>query len=146
MKLAVALIAALLVPAVVTAAAAQTPVAPASAPVSLAVTTAVVRDGFETRTDVLLLWNRNVRTTPIGHAVKACIKAGGSDILGGGIMSCSLTLHLPKGKVAATGIVHNLARYTMIVTGGTGLYEGAHGPLFVRRVGDGVRRMTFIVG
>lgn len=123
---------------------AQDPATPA--PVHLAVTTAAVRDGFEMRTDILLLWNRNIRTTPIGHAIKSCIKVGSGGILGGGIMSCSMTLHLPRGKVAASGVVHSLNRYTMVLTGGTGLYEGVHGPLFVRRVGDGVRRMTFTVG
>lgn len=144
MKFAVALIVSLIILAVVGAAAAQDPSTPA--PVSLAVTTAAVRDGFETRTDVLLLWNRNIRTTPIGHGIKACIKGGSGGIRGGGIFSCSLTLHMPRGKIVATGTIHDISRYTLVVTGGTGDYESAGGPLFVRRVGDGVRRITFTVG
>lgn len=114
-------------------------------PVSVAVTTIAVRETSHTRTDVLLLWNRNERTTPIGHAIKACIKAGSGDILGGGLMSCSLTLSLPLGKLTAAGIVHSLARYTLVITGGTGVYEGTTGPLFVRREADGVRRLTFAI-
>lgn len=112
--------------------------------VSVSVTTADVRESTSKRTDVLLLWNLNVRNAPIGHAVKACIKAGSGGLLGGGLLSCDLTISLPLGKVTATGIVHNLRRYTLVVTGGTGAYANAHGPLFVRSTtGNGVRRLTF---
>lgn len=114
--------------------------------VRISVTTADVRETRDLRTDILLLWNRNERSTPIGHAVKSCVKIGNGGILGhGGVLSCQMTLSLPLGKVAAQGIVHNLYRYTMVVTGGTGVYEGASGPLFVRRGGEGVRQMTFKV-
>jgi hypothetical protein len=118
---------------------------PPPALVSITITAAAVRDGGETRTDVLLLWNRNVRTSPIGHGIKACIKSGSGGILGNGLMSCSLTLMMPTGKITATGPVHDLGRYTLVITGGTGEYESVTGALFVRRVGDGVRRLTFTV-
>lgn len=111
--------------------------------VSVAVTTVAVKETEHTRTDVLLLWNRNQRSTPIGHGIKACIKGGTGGILGGGIMSCTLNIILPLGKISSSGVIHNLARYTLVLTGGTGVYEGVSGPLFVRRVGDGVRRLTF---
>jgi hypothetical protein len=112
--------------------------------VSVAVTTAAVRESRFTRTDALLLWNRNQRTTPIGHAIKACLKTGGGAIFGKGVMTCTLVVSLPLGKVTASGIVHNLGRYTLVITGGTGAYRGATGPLFVRSVsGNGVRRLTF---
>lgn len=114
--------------------------------VTVSVTTVSVRDRSETRVDTLLLWNRNERVGPIGHAVKSCVKGGSGGILGGGIMSCDLVVSLPLGKVVATGIVHNLRRYTLTITGGTGRYLKAKGPLFVRSVsGDGVRRLTFAV-
>lgn len=138
MKLAVALIAL----AVGSTAGAQS-AAPTAKAVSVAMTVAVVRDGLETRSDTLLLWNRNERSRPIGHAIKSCIKTGSGGILGGGVMSCVLVIVLPLGKVVATGIVHDVRRYTLTITGGTGVYEGARGPLFVRRVADGVRRLTF---
>ena len=132
-----------------TAAIAQEP-APARAKtsrhVSIAITTADVRQTFATRTDVLLLWNRDERSRPIGHGVKACIKAGTGGILGSGLMSCGLSLDLPLGKVTASGTVHDARRYTLVITGGTGVYEGATGPLFVRGVaGDGVGRLTFTI-
>lgn len=114
--------------------------------VSVSVTAAAVRDGTETRTDVLLLWNRNIRSTPIGHAVKSCVKGGRGGIFGNGLMSCVLTLNMPEGKVIASGVVHGLDRYTLAITGGTGSYVDARGPLFVRRIGDGLRRLTFRVG
>jgi hypothetical protein len=113
--------------------------------VSVAVTTAAVRETPTTRTDALLLWNRNQRTLPIGHAIKACIKSGSGAIFAGGLMTCTLVVELPLGKVTATGVVHNLRRYTFTVTGGTGAYRNASGPLFVRSAaGDGVRRLTFM--
>lgn len=115
--------------------------------VSVAVTTASARDTPHTRANTLLLWNRNVRTTPIGHGVESCIKVGYGGLLGDGILSCDLTLALPLGKLTATGIIHGFRRYTIVITGGTGAYVKAHGPLFVRSVtGDGVRRLTFSVG
>lgn len=113
--------------------------------VSIAVTTVAVRESSNTRSDALLLWNRNQRSLPIGHAIKACIKAGGGGIFGRGVMSCTISLYFPLGKVVASGVVHNINRYTLVITGGTGEYEGVSGPLFVRRVGDGVRRLTFAV-
>ena len=112
-------------------------------PVSIAITAIGVEESRDMRTDLLLLWNRNVRSSPIGHGLKACIKTRQGDLRGGGLMSCTLTLSLPKGKVSAAGIVHNINRYTLVITGGTGVYATASGPLFVRRVGDGVRRLTF---
>lgn len=112
--------------------------------VSVAVTTANVRQSPGTRVNTLLLWNRNIRTTPIGHGLESCIKAGYGGVLGGGLFSCNVTIVLPLGKVVATGIVHNFHRYSLIVTGGTGEYVNASGPLFMRSMtGDGVRRLTF---
>lgn len=146
MKIAVIWVASLLIaPVVVVASAQSSPQQepPQPKPVHFAVTTADVRNSFSMRTDVLLLWNRNERATPIGNGIKACVKAGSGGLLGGGLMSCSLTLSLPLGKVTAQGIVHNINRYTLVITGGTGEYENANGPLFVRRVADGVRRLTF---
>lgn len=114
--------------------------------VSVAVTTAAVRISGDTRTDVLLLWNRDIRTSPIGHAVKACIRAGAGGVLGSGLMSCNLTVSLPLGKVVAAGVVHSLQRYTLVTTGGTGVYRRVSGPLHVRSItGDGVRRMIFYI-
>lgn len=150
MKLAAAVwLACLLAPVAVAAVVVQDSPSQQSSPparVSITITAAAVRDGWETRTDVLLLWNRNIRTTPIGHGVKACIKAGSGGILGNGILNCNLTLVMPTGKITAAGTVHDLGRYTLVLTGGTGEYEGVTGPLFVRRVGDGARRLTFRVG
>lgn len=111
------------------------------APVAVAATVASVRDGPETRVDKLLIWNRNIRTTPIGYAIRYCIKVQ----YYGDVMGCTMTISMPRGKVAATGVVHHEWRYTLVITGGTGVYLGVHGPLFVTRVADGVRRITFSV-
>lgn len=107
--------------------------------VSVTMTIAEVHEGFDMSTHLMLLWNRDITARPIGHALKSCAIADE-------LLQCSLVLVLPLGKVTASGIVHSLNRYTLVITGGTGEYEGAQGPLFVRRVsGDGVRRLTFSV-
>lgn len=115
--------------------------------VSVALTTVAVRYSFDTRVNVNLLWNRDERTAPIGHSINSCLKVQGGGLLGGGgLHACTLTVVLPLGKVTASGIIHTFRRYTLVITGGTGAYERAVGPLFVRSVtGDGVRRMTFFI-
>ena len=112
--------------------------------VSVAVTTVNVRDTPSIRADTLLIWNRNERSRPIGHAIKSCVKAGSGGLLGAGVMTCTITIVLPLGKLVATGIVHDVHRYSLVITGGTRRYEGVTGPLFVRSVAaDGIRRLTF---
>lgn len=69
--------------------------------VSVAITTVAVRESVHTRSDALLLWNRNQRSLPIGHAVKACIKTGSGAIFGGGVMSCTLNISLPLGEAVS---------------------------------------------
>lgn len=115
--------------------------------ISVLLTTAAVRTTEHTRTDVLLIWNRQIRDSPIGNAIKSCIEGGTGGILGkNGLMTCTLIVQLPLGKVAASGVIHNVRRYTLVTTGGTGIYEQVSGPLYVRSVaGDGVRRMTFSI-
>ncbi len=114
-------------------------------PVSVAVTTANVNESFDLRSDTLLLWNRDERSTPIGHAVLTCAKVGSGGILGGGVANCEMSISLPLGKVIASGISHGYNRFTMVITGGSGRYTSASGPLFVRRIAGGVRRMTFSI-
>lgn len=111
--------------------------------IGLAATVVDVRETDEMRTDLTLLWNKNLRSRPIGHGVLTCTKIGSGGILGGGISQCTATYQLPLGKIAAQGIIHGRGRYTLVITGGTARYKDASGTLFVRRVADGVRRLTF---
>jgi hypothetical protein len=127
-------------------AAAQSPATPAAAPseqIKIAATVVDVRETDEMRTDLTLLWNKDLRSRPIGHGVLTCTKVGTGGILGGGLLSCSGTYQLPLGKIAVQGILHGYNRYTLVITGGTARYKDASGTLFVRRVADGVRRLTF---
>lgn len=116
--------------------------------VQLAVTTVAVRSSFDVRSDVLLLWNRDLRSRPIGSGVKSCVRVSGgnSGIIGGGLYNCVLSLVLPLGKIQAAGVVHDLRRYTIVITGGTGAYVHASGPLVVvKHPGSDVRSLTFTV-
>jgi hypothetical protein len=119
--------------------------APTPRTITLAATVVDVRESADMRSDLVLLWNRNVRSRPLGHGVLTCTKVGTGGLLGGGISNCVGTYQLPLGKIAVQGILHGYARYTLVVTGGTSRYKDAQGTLFVRRVADGVRRLTFLL-
>lgn len=113
--------------------------------ISVSATVVDVRETDDMRTDLTLLWNRNIRSRPIGHGILTCTKVGAGGILGRGISNCMATYSLPLGKISVQGILHSYARYTLVITGGTGRYKGADGTLFVRRVANGVRRLTFVL-
>lgn len=65
-----------------------------------------------------LLWNRTVRTRPIGHAVYSCRRVSGSSL-------CTALFALPLGKIVAVGELRRFDRYSMVVVGGTRCYAGA---------------------
>jgi hypothetical protein len=115
---------------------------PARQLISVSATTVDVRESRNNRSDILLLWNTDVRDRPLGHAVIACVKVGSGGLLGKGLMSCDMTIVMPLGKVTATGLIHSHRRFTLAVTGGTGRYKGANDVLFVRADSSGVRRLT----
>jgi len=112
--------------------------------VSVQITTAQVTESTDLRADVLLVWNRDIRSTPIGHSVMSCVKVNSGGLAGSDLKNCSMSVVLPLGKVIATGIVHSYNRFTLVITGGTRAYEGAHGSLVVTRHA-GVRRLVFSV-
>jgi len=120
----------------------QTPTAPSSR-IAISATVADVREVFNNRSDILLLWNRDVRARPLGHAIVSCDELGEGGIAGAGLEHCMATYVLPLGKITAQGIIHSRSRYTLVVTGGTGVYLGAQGHLFTRRIGPGVKRIIF---
>ena len=103
----------------------------------------VTDTGREARSDLLLLWNRDVRPTPIGHAAISCRKFHRDFAVGRNIYNCFGTYVLPLGKIAVQGIAHGLQRYTFVITGGTGAYVGKNGTMFSRRIGPGTLRVSF---
>lgn len=138
---------ALLVFVVAGVASAQSP-QPAGPPappsqITLAATVVDVRESTDMRSDIVLLWNRTIRSRPVGHAVLTCAKVGTGGVLGGGIWNCIGVYQLPLGKISTQGILHGYNRYTLVITGGTGRYKGVSGSLFVRRVAEGQRKLIF---
>lgn len=111
--------------------------------VSVAASTVRIRETHDVRSYIQLLWNRDIRTRPIGHAVISCFKLGTGGLLGSGLFQCVGTYVLPLGKIVVQGLVHSYERYTLAITGGTGVYADAGGQLFGRRVGPGVQRLVF---
>lgn len=92
-----------------------------------------VRETSRLRTDILQLWRPTGRGIPLGHGVLDCHKIGTEGILGSGVSSCDGIFVLPLGKFTGSGLLHSFSRYTLVLTGGTGRYEGADGVLFVKR-------------
>ena len=109
--------------------------------IRVSTSTVDVRESSDTRSDVMFLWNREIRARPIGHAVLSCIALGSGGLLGRGVWSCTAIYVLPLGKISASGEIHSFRRYTLVVTGGTGRYLGAAGFLFSRREGPGNHRL-----
>lgn len=101
-----------------------------------------VRETTGVRSDVLLLFNKNVRVAPIGHAVLSCFTLGTGGILGGGVAHCVATYAMPLGTFTAQGVLHSFRRYTLTITGGRGFYANASGYVFARRIGPGVMRLA----
>lgn len=97
------------------------------------------------RSHYYLLWNRNVRTRPIGHAAMSCfhIFRSGDLTTASSFAQCVVTISLPLGKLSANGLIHTYARWTLIIVGGTNRYVAAAGPLFARRLSPGTYSWTF---
>jgi hypothetical protein len=123
---------------------APTPEKPSSR-ISVTATIADVHSTHEHRTDLLLLWNRDITNRPIGHAILTCVKVGIGGILGSRTVSnCFASWNFPKGTITTQGALHGHYRYTMVVTGASGVYvTQPNGILFATRLGAGVQRMVF---
>jgi len=93
----------------------------------------------------LVLWTRGGASVPIGHAFVTCSFLGRGGVFGSGVSACSGTYRLPKGYITAYGVRHSTQRYTLAVTGGTGLYAGAGGTLVSRRNSDGDHSITIVL-
>jgi hypothetical protein len=73
----------------------------------------------------LALYNRRITTKALGHAELLCT------LLTGRSRSCTTTYFLPKGKLVVEGVIGSRLLYELPVVGGTGIYAGARGTLFV---------------
>jgi hypothetical protein len=82
---------------------------------------------------------------PIGHAFVSCVFVGSSGVLGGGVSTCGGTYRMPRGYLTTAGVRHSPDRYTLAVTGGTGLYAGAGGTLITTRLPNGDLRLQFLL-
>lgn len=105
--------------------------------ISITTTLEAVQRGPAAEARYFLLWNKNIRTRPIGHSLYGCERI---DSIG---RSCVATYVLPLGKIGASGMVHGFDSYTLIITGGTRRYLDADGTVTARRVGPGTYALSF---
>lgn len=82
---------------------------------------------------------------PIGHAFLSCVFIGQGGVLGGGVSTCSGTYRMPLGYLTTSGVRHSPDRYTLAVTGGTGLYAGAGGTLVTTKLSSGDLSLHFLL-
>lgn len=80
------------------------------------------------------LFNKRIRSTPIGHADYVCT------FVTAGTRSCMATIFLPRGRIVAGGSIRYPDFHELAVLGGTRLYDNARGTLTVIRTTDNPRR------
>ena len=73
----------------------------------------------------LALYNRRITAKALGHAELLCT------VMTGRSRTCTTTYFLPKGKLVVEGVIGSRLLYELPVVGGTGIYAGARGTLFV---------------
>jgi hypothetical protein len=73
----------------------------------------------------LRLFNKRIRTRPIGRGTMSCTAVGGNG------QSCTATYFLPKGEIVTQGVITSRLIYELAVVGGTGLYSNVRGTLTV---------------
>ena len=80
------------------------------------------------------LFNKRIRSTPIGHADYVCT------FVTSGTRSCMATIFLPQGRIIAGGSIRYPELHELAVLGGTRLYDNARGTLTVIRTTRKPRR------
>jgi len=80
------------------------------------------------------LFNKRIRSKPIGHADYVCT------FITAGTRSCMGTIFLPKGRIIAGGSIRFPALHELAILGGTRLYDDARGTLTVIRTTRRPRR------
>ena len=68
-----------------------------------------------------LLYNKGIRTTPIGHSDMVCTFTGNRS------RQCNGTYSLPRGKIIVAGSVRYWEFYKLGISGGTDLYADVRG-------------------
>ena len=80
------------------------------------------------------LFNKRIKTRPIGHADFVCT------FVTSGTRSCTGTIFLPRGRLVVGGSIRYLEFYELAILGGTRLYDNARGTLTVIRTTRRPRR------
>lgn len=84
-----------------------------------------------------LLWNRRLRSRPLGHAFYQCQRIMAR------MFTCTSIFILPLGKITAMGSLHGFDRYSLVITGGSKRYIGADGTVDAWREGPGTYTLIF---
>ena len=84
------------------------------------------------------LFNKRIRTKPIGHSEFVCTFTTATT------RACTATMFLPKGRLVAGGSIQYNDLYELAVLGGTRLYDNARGTLTVIRTTRRPRRHILV--
>jgi len=84
------------------------------------------------------LFNKRIRSTPIGHSEYVCTFTTART------RACTVTIFLPKGRLIAGGSIQYQDLYELAVLGGTRLYDNARGTLTVVRTTRRPRRQILL--
>ena len=85
------------------------------------------------------LFNRRIRSKPIGHSEYVCTLTTATT------RACTVTIFLPKGRLIAGGSIQYQDLYELAVLGGTRLYDNARGTLTVIRTTRRPRRDRVVI-
>jgi len=83
------------------------------------------------------LYNKRIRSRPIGHAQLVCMLTGQN------FRECNGTYILPAGKITVSGAFIFRGLYDLAVTGGTAKYNNVRGTLTVTRTGRSADLLVF---
>jgi hypothetical protein len=83
------------------------------------------------------LYNKRIRSRPIGHAQLVCTLTGQN------FRQCNGTYILPAGKITVSGAIVFRGLYDLAVTGGTARYNNVRGTLTVTRTGRNKDLLVF---
>ena len=91
------------------------------------------------------LYNRSVRRGALGSATLVCAYLGAGGVLGPGRSQCTATYSLPRGTILAEGQLATRFFYQLVVVGGTGLYANVHGTMVASTSGTHALALLFLL-
>lgn len=74
--------------------------------------------------------NRSVKS--VGTGTFVCVRIRSNELLRG----CRGSYRLPEGEIELAGVIRTRSRYSLVVTGGSGVYSGMNGTAAISQIGS----------